>query len=259
MILHVKASRRPELETLLRMLPAILSGKTYDHRGIARGFRMRMAFMFFSLVKEAFIVKSRGGTDECGISWPKLSAAYLAYQRPMGRNGKGSRKPPRAGKLAPGGNDGFMSKKELARWRATYSHKLSRLLLAGVAESSAKGSAAAAAWAEAKRLGVRTKLDVFGNREVEILRDRGLLFNSLSPGVLGEHGETAEYLPTEDQVVRSEGNSLAMGTAVEYAGYHQNGKRPLWPKSGELPEAWWREILEVGMSGLFVLFRTYGS
>lgn len=250
------SATRAELKEYLRQLPGILSGRLADLDGIAHGFKLRLAFAFFSVVKEAFIVKARGGTDECGITWPKLSRKYLAYQRPMGQGGKGSLKPPKAGGIAPGARkkngqlpDGFMTEGQYNRWRKVYGTTLARLLLQ-VPEAEARKRAAQIAWADAKRSGVRTKLDVFGNREVEILRDRGILFNSLSPGVLTEDGPDASYGKPDQQHVEERPGEIAVGTNVKYAAYHQNGKRPYWPKDGNLPGAWWEEILDAGRSGI---------
>lgn len=245
------SDKRPEIEKLIRDLPGILSGKVEDQFGICRGFKVRVAFAFFSIIKEQFIIKSRGGTDEAGIKWPRLSREYLAYQRPMGQNGQGSRKPPHAGKLAPGGKDGFMTAAQLKRWRAVYSSTLARLALQVEDLGEAKGRAAAIAWVDAKARGVKTKLDVFGSREVEILRDRGILFNSLSPGIINERKTDADYQPaTPEQIFRDLPGALLIGTNVEYATYHQEGARPIWPKDGNLPQAWISEIFEVGVSGL---------
>jgi hypothetical protein len=244
--LFVAASRRPELEAVLRQLPGILAGTEADVGGIARGFKMRVSFAFFSLVKEAFIVKSRGGTDAAGIKWPPLSREYLAYTRPM--NG---RQPPRAGGLAPGGNDGFMTAAQLNQWRRDFAGAM-KYLSVQIGEDAARGQAAAIAWSKAKSRGVRTKLEVFGEREVEILRDRGILFNSLSPGQINEAGVDATYSPPEDQVAEDGPGWLLVGTNVEYAYYHhvQPGIRPLWPKNGNLPAVWIDEIMEVAVSGL---------
>lgn len=247
-VVHTTATR-DELKEYLRQLPGVLSGRLPDRDGIAHGFKLRMAFAFFSVVKEAFIEKARGGTDECGISWPKLTQKYLAY-------GRGPKSTRTAGGVAPGGNpkqgkplDGFMTADQLKRWRRVYGQTLARLLLQ-VPEDEARRRAAQIAWADAKKSGVRTKLDVFGNRTVEILRDRGILFNSLSPGVLAESGPDASYSPPDQQHVEQRPGELAVGTNVAYAGYHQNGKRPLWPKDGNLPGGWWEEILDAARSGL---------
>lgn len=251
--IFVNARRRPELEAIVKSLPALLAGKVDDPYGIARGFKLRVAFAFFMVVKEEFIVKSRGGTDAAGIQWPALSAEYLAYTRPMGRNGSGSRSPPHAGGLAPGrvGNDGFMSALDLTLWRRDYAQALA-WLSASEDVKVAKGHAAAIAWNKAKTRGVKTKLQVFGKRDVEILRDRGILFNSLSPGIINEAGPDASYSPAENQVVEDQPGMLIVGTSVPYAYYHQvnPGRRPIWPNNGELPDVWMDDIIEVAVSGL---------
>ena len=226
--IFVEARRRDEVFDALRKIPGILSGSTPDPVGIRDAMRSRITFAFFSLVKEAFIVKARGGTDEAGIKWPPLSEKYLAYGRPMnGRN------PPVAGGLAPGGNDGFMNATQLKKWRKDYAGSLKFLALQ-LPVGEAKSRAAAIAWNRAKEAGVKTKLGVFGSRSVEILRDRGILFNSLSPGQLIGSGQSESYKPTDDQVFENQLNSLVVGTNVEYAFYHQvqPGTRPFWPQDG---------------------------
>lgn len=254
--IYTKLSRRAEIEAFIRSIPAMFAGKVPDVGGLVRGFKLRIAFAFFSIIKENFIIKSRGGTDEAGIKWPPLSARYLAYTRPMGKNGSGSRQPPHAGKLAPGGNDGFMSKAQLQQWRRWYAGTLKYLALQ-MPLGEAKRIAAASAWKKSKAAGVRTKLEVFGHRDVEILRDRGILFNSLSPGVITFLGVDASYSPSPEQLVQEEADGLLCGTNVAYGRDHHFGDpsrnlpaRSFWPLDGELPEAWMVEIVEVGASGL---------
>ncbi len=248
------AQNRKEIVDLIRQLPGILSGRAADVDGIGRGFRVRLGFAFLSIIKEAFIVKSRGGTDEAGISWPPLSREYLAYTRPMATApGQGSRSPPKAGGLAPGGKDGFMTEAQLRKWRQVFRQAVAHLSVTTWVEPwQIEPHAAAIAWADAKRSGVRTKLEVFGTRQVEILRDRGILFNSLSPGTIVDEGITASYAPPEDQVFRELPGELLVGTNVEYAEYHQvrPGTRPIWPKDGDLPDVWVVEIAEVAATGL---------
>lgn len=243
--IFIEASRKAEVFAALKRIPGILAGTESDPAGIRDAMRTRITFAFFSLVKEAFIVKARGGTDEAGIKWPTLSEKYLAYQRPM--NG---RQPPKAGKLAPGGNDGFMTKKQLAKWRKDFSGAVKWLALQ-LPLKEAKGRAAAIAWSKAKESGVKTKLAVFGQRDVEILRDRGILFNSLSPGQVS--GDA--YEPADDQIFENTQDKLIVGTNVEYAFYHQvsPGLRPFWPQDGNLPQSWTEEIVEVAVSGIEVI------
>lgn len=261
--IYTRLSRRDEIERFIRSLPAVLAGKAPDIHGVAHGFAMRVAFAFFSIIRENFIIKSRGGTDEAGITWPRLSERYLAYTRPMGRNGSGSRQPPHAGGLAPGEHDGFMTRQQLASWRKVYGGVLSRLSLK-IPLGEAKARAASIAWAASKRAGVRTKLEVFGHRDVETLRDRGILFNSLSPGVLTVADVDATYLPaTPEQIARLLPDGILCGTNVEYAAKHHLGigvpARPFWPVDGNLPEAWIVEIAEVGASGLDQIGRLFAA
>lgn len=253
--IYVNSRHRQELESLIRQLPAILTGRVEDTYGVAHGFKMRIALTFFMIVKEEFIVKSRGGTDEAGISWPPLSPEYLAYTRPMGTRGGGSRQPPTAGGFTPGcaGNDGFMTAADLAQWRKDYAASLA-WLSASEDIRLAKQHAAAIAWNKAKKRGVRTKLQVFGHRDVEILRDRGILFNSISPGIFNEdRGPDANYIPPQDQKLEAGlAGLLIVGSNVPYLYYHQvnPGRRPIWPQNGDLPPAWMDEIIEVAVSGL---------
>lgn len=238
---------RDQLRDRLAELPQILSGKAPDRYGIARGFMLRLAVAFFSKIKQAFIVKSRGGVDACGIKWPPLSKKYLAYQR-------GPKSTRWAGKHAPGGKDGFMSAAQLKSWRQTYGVLLGRFA-ATMPLDQAKGKAAAIAWILAKRAGVKTKLEVFGSRDHEILRDRGLLFNSLSPGIGASAGADFTYTPPVDQIVDAAPGRLLAGTNVEYAKYHQGddtkpGRRRFFPRADEIPNDWQQDFDEQAAGGL---------
>lgn len=250
-VVHTRISR-PELRRMIAMLPYILSGRIEDRHGFAHGFRMRLAVAFFSKVKQAYIVKARGGTDEAGYSWPKLSAAYLAYQRPIG--GSGGKSPPKAGGKSPGGKDGFMSADQLNQWRRIFAAMYGKLK-ATEGDAEAKAHASAIAWSKMKKAGVKTKLEAFGAREVEILRDTGRGFNSLSPGVLSEIGASATYSPEDGQVVEEHRGELIVGTNVKYMGAHhspKNNKRPtrrLWPEADRIPDRWWSDFRKQASGG----------
>lgn len=246
-------SRRADVERFIRSLPGILAGTVPDEHGVADGMRSRVAWALFSEISLAFEVKSNGGTDDAGIKWPILTQQYLAYGRPVT-----GRKPPQAGKLFPGGKDGFMSEAQLTRWRKIYSWNLTRL--AGkFAFDEAKSRAAAIAMAALKRDGLKTKLEVFGNRKVgvdySILVDTGILRRSLIPGeVIDRIGGAAEYQPSEaDQIYRNDQGSITVGTNVVYATYHHKAKKPnrlreLWPE--DIPAPWWETIIDSLVSGI---------
>ena len=128
-----------------------------------------------------------------------------------------------------------------------------------MAEPDAKVRAAQIAWATLKREGARTKLEVFGHRQVEILRDTGVLLNSLSPGKLSQSGNATIYSPPsgdggDEQIMQATGNGVIVGTTVAYAGAHQYGvpakglpARPFLPDPNRIPALWkerWSAVAE---------------
>jgi hypothetical protein len=245
--IYVRATRQ-QLKSELRRLVSILSGGQPDEGGIAHGFAMRLAYALLSKVKLAYIVKARGGTDECGISWPPLTKRYLAYQR-------GPKSDRTAGGLSPGGKDGFMSPGELAQWKRDYAGALTWMAADEGLSEETKRRAAAWAWSRAKARGVRTKLDVFGSREHEILRDRDILLNSLSPGALTEAGADAHYIGPDGQIVEHNPGEVIVGSSVAYAGYHQHAKsekrrRQIVPEPSQIPSSWWHFLASASTSGI---------
>lgn len=89
---------------------------------------------------------------------------------------------------------------------------------------------------------------------VEILRDTGVLLNSLSPGVMvGEN----RYEPPEQQIFNLTASGVIVGTNVPYASTHQNGSRkrniparPFLPV-GEIPSVWarrWANVAQLASS-----------
>lgn len=248
-VLYVRISR-PELRRRLALLPAILAGRAPDEFNIQRGFMLRLAVAFLEKVKLAFITKARGGTDEAGESWPKLSRKYLAYGRRFGRGEQAALK--KAAGLGRANNRrGLLTAAQDKRWKKIYARNLA-WLAARESIGEAKAHAASIAWAQLKREGAQTKLDVYGNREVEILRDTGILFNSLSPGLLSPRGADAAYSAKPNQIIRFRQGELIVGTEVPYASRHHNGvkvpQRRLWPRN--IPASWYAYFTRQADAGL---------
>ena len=232
--------RAEQVQGRIRDLVASIVGKSSKYQSHVGGIKARTSYAWFSLVKQAFIVKSRGGTDDAGIKWPKLTAKYLAYGRRFGPGEQAALK--KAAKLgvgnryAPGGNKGLLTAAELKEWQRIFARSLAYLRVQ-MPEDEAKARAAAIAWAKLKAMGAKTKLGVYGSRQVEILRDTGVLFNSLAPG------QADTLVPVNaDQVARDLPGLLAVGTRVAHAGFHHHGKgkrsRRLWPDGDKIPVAW---------------------
>lgn len=236
---------RHVLRGALSVLPAMFAGRAADPLGMVHGFKMRLAVAFFEKIKASFIVKAAGGTDECGDSWPPLSPAYLAYQRRFEPGEKAALKKAaglgKGNRFAPGGQQGLLTASQLARWKQVYARNLKWLApLHG--EGKAKNIAAAIAWKDAKARGAKTMLEVYGHRKVDILRDTGVLFNSLSPGEISGTSADANYTPPPNQIVNDRPGELIVGTNVRYARAHQLGKRvpqrKILPDPNAIPPSW---------------------
>ncbi len=179
------------------------------------------AIALLSKIQLAYIEKARGGTDEAGIKWDPLKRETIA-QRRIGAGDlaaigiKGTTHNRVRGLLTPG---------EDRAWRRIFATRLAWLRAKGLAENDAKARAAQAAWAILKAQGAKTKLQVLGSRQVEIGRDSGTLFRSLTPGT-----------EDPDQICEAEPGSFSVGSNVPHA-IHFHKKRPLWP-AGPLPATW---------------------
>lgn len=264
--IYFKGSR-DDVTNIVGLVPRLLSGAASGHPDLVFGFKMRLANTALSKIKTAFEVKADGRTDEAGQSWPDLTQEYKAYGRRFGpgeqlalRRAAGIKD--RSGtKFAPGGKDGLLTEAQLVKWRRIYAQALAQFLVRGDTLRDAKSHAAAIAWINIKAEGGQTKLNVYGHRHLQILRDTGVLFNSLSPGVEDKPAGV------EHQVVREASGAIIFGTNVLYAAAHHNGKglrnRRLWPKLEQWPASWWTAIAAAGSRGVVrltvVLFEQSGG
>ena len=179
-------------------------------------------------IKKAFVDKARGGADEAGERWAPLSRRTIAYSR-RGRTGAERKRAPRPSQA--------LNRSQSDRWWELY--RQGKAMYKGD-----KSRAAKRAWVILKSEGAQTLLDKYGNRQVEILRDTGPLFNSLSPGVASPH-----------RVFRVSGTSVTIGTNRQGALDHHEGRkglpqRRLWPDPKNWPASWWADIIEQAKQGL---------
>jgi hypothetical protein len=258
---HVVTTRdqKPQLTDLIRRLPAMLAGRVPDEHGVAAGFRARIGWSIFSLVLPNFNELGRGNQGADGTKWPPLSPEYLAYQR-------GPKSTRTAGGSAPGGKDGFLTKEQLKLWKRTYADRLAFYVMREPDEK-AKRHAAAVAWLVVKAAGGKTKLHEFGETKTpgvdyQMLVDRGVMRQSLTPGQLHERGPAADYSPEVEQVYRDEQTQMVVGTRVPYAAAHHAAKNPkrrrrLWPE--QFPSDWWREILDNARGGIARIVQLFGG
>lgn len=216
-----------------------LTGKESAHAQAAQHVHTTIGLAALSDIKADFIRKARGNVGEDGVKWPPLSRAYLAYGRRFGPGEKAQLK--RDAGLGPGNRRrGLLNAAQDKRWRQIFGTRLARLA-ASMPFEAAKSRAAQIAWSTLKKEGAKTKLEVFGEREHEILRDTGVLLNSLSPGELDPG--SGDYTPTTDQIFNLTGSGVIVGTNVKYASVHQNGSKSKSGRGGGIPA---RPFLPVG-------------
>lgn len=252
---------------LARRVVLMLTGREADSGRIARGVFLSIGFAALNSIKQDFITKSRGGTGEDGVKWPPLSKEYLAYQRRFGPGEKAALKKSaglgKANRFGIGQNTGLLTAAQKKRWQSIFGTRLARFSLS-MPLAAAKTRAAQIAWATLKLEGAKTMLEVYGTRQVEILRDTGVLFNSLSPGQLDSPGPSAVYSPPtgdggDKQVFELLGNGVIVGTNVPYAAAHQDGKRPFLPVTS-VPERWEQNWLDAGLQALEIgVSELYGA
>lgn len=244
MRIYFRGTREQARDAIIGVVRSV-TGNAQEHLQLARSVHTAMGLAALSDIKEDFVRKARGETGEDGVKWPPLSPKTLAYGRRFGSGEQANLKRAHGlgpgNRYAPGNNMGLLSASQLKTWKGIFSSRLRRLA-ASMPLPKAKAIAAAIAWTVLKRMGAKTKLEVYGNRQHEILRDTGVLLNSLSFGEVEPIG--GEYTPPADQIFKLTGSGVIVGTNVPYAAVHQNGSkkkgipaRPFLPV-GRVPAVW---------------------
>jgi hypothetical protein len=226
-VVYVRATR-----AAVRQAVAAIPATARAGGATADALMVRLGMTALGRIRAAFIVKARGGTDEAGDKWKPLSPYTVAYSR---------RHPgvPPAAQRAASRPSWALTARQRGRWWDLYRRGLAMY-------RGDKGHAARRAWFIIKEEGATTLFDKYGGTTVDILRDTGLLLNSLSPGVA-----------TGEQVFRVGHGEVIVGTNRKWAGVHHRGsrngripQRRLWPEPGRWPSSWWLDILDQGRQGL---------
>jgi hypothetical protein len=127
------------------------------------------------------------------------------------------------------------------RWKGIFASRFAKMMAQGMPAGEAKATAAKIAWAILKSEGARTKLDVLGGRKVDIGRDTGILFRSLTPGI--EDRPSGEA----DQIFEATPGLIVVGTKVPYASdFHK--VRPMWPDT--MPDVWMEAVNKAAATGI---------
>lgn len=225
------------LHRLFARLPAILAGTNAST--LAKALQLRIGVALLSQVQQAFIVKSRGGTGSDGIKWPAMKPASIAARR-ITRDEK------KAAGIKGKRVRGLLTPSEDRRWRQIFATRKAWAKARGMGEAQASALAASVAWKILKDAGAKTRLSVFGSRQVDMCRDTGAYFRSLTPGV---DDKPYRGRDSDQQVFNIPPGRVIVGTRVPYAS-RQHALRPLWPAGGTIPPAWWPAILGAATRGV---------
>lgn len=212
---------KARLDGILADLPDYITGKRPDVYGLGKAFKSKLAFFLYTKIREAYLVKSVGGTDELGYRWKPLKTSTLA-RRPKTtwevRQKAANWRVKGRGVLTVG---------EDRAWKAAYRRayvKLSAIMGSTVAKREAERHAWAALRA-AGAAGAKNPIGLLGLRKrILIVTER--LLTSLSPGRMV--GNT--YDPMKEQIYRSGWGQLELGSKVPYA-EKQHKMRKLIPSA----------------------------
>lgn len=215
---------------------ALLQGMTRSETVL-----VRIGLSLLSQIQQDFITKARGGRGRDGIQWQPLAPETIARRRVGPTYLKSQALAQTADKRL------YVTGPQNAAWKEIYQQNLARLRLA-LDDAEAKKLAARVATAAIRRAGGKTKLEALGSRNVEILRDTGELFRSLTPGVQKENTDAP------GQVFATDGNTVSVGSSKKP--WHHRGvpgrlpSRPLWPLDGNIPSAWWPALIAAARRGV---------
>lgn len=76
-----------EVSAILQSIPGAIKGTGPDPYLLGVTYRSALAYSLMTSLYEGFILKSYGGVDKAGHSWPPLKAATKAYHKPSVRRG----------------------------------------------------------------------------------------------------------------------------------------------------------------------------
>jgi hypothetical protein len=224
MAIKVTRYTKRELNRLLKSIPAYISGRKTDQHRIAQVFWRNYTQFMFNKFYTSFIIKSDGGVDELGNSFPPLKDSTI-IRRPIGKGELTKLKLTRkqTGISYKDRERGLLSPEQNRTWKLIFSESVRRLLL-NMGEPEAKMLAAKFAWSQLKKDGALTKKKKFLDRDVKIMRETDRTIRSLKPRQMTQ----GDYQERVDQLYSLKNGKVVLGTRVPYAKFH-NGTRDVIP------------------------------
>lgn len=206
-----KGHNRTTVRRAVYALAAALSGHGSEFADMARTVQAAVGAEALRIIQEAYLVKSKGGTDAAGDRWAELAVRTIEGR--LRRLGS----PTRAGAM----RGVVLAAEKLQRTRK--GSKGRERALRGYQRAQEKAGKA------------------FG--PLDILNAGGRLYESLTPGDDGPGN-------AEGQVFDLRPGSVEVGTSDPNAQYHHGGtkrmpQRRLWPELSKWPPEWHRRLASV--------------
>lgn len=242
-----------ELRDEINGLIDALTGKAGRNDPRVRGVLLAIGLAALSSIKEAFVIKARGGTDAMGISWPELKPETIARRR-QGSHQKHS------GKVDKGQYEAVKKQRELRqRIQRREFKRLFAEFSTRLPEGEARARANRVASQRATAQSGMTIVEALGGRVVEILRDTGALLNSLSPGEIA--GDS--YVIPEGQLFELAASSVILGSNLIYAATHNFGdakrripRRQFLPDDDtQVPQEWLDDWVDAGRLAIIAVLQ----
>lgn len=264
-VVRIKATHQ-QARDLIQRLPRILAGREPDPTGLVKQLQLRVGVAALSSIQKDFERKSQGQTGEDGVKWPELSPITLALRRVNTAPKAIQRLQARVAKLPAAQLHRFgRVQMQQLYFLQGYGHAAERQRALGYLERKRRrGLVSRTEYQRLKRVlrgglkrGEAEKL-AFAQAAAQILRDTGVLFNSLSPGVEDQLSGTAQ------QRFEVGPGWIIVGTTVPYAIYHQSDRprkkkadgtdrlprRAFIPEGSQIPVAWWADWIGALRRGL---------
>lgn len=212
---YVRCSRN-ELYKRLRTVPSAVKRRVDVPDAVGRS--------VLSRVEQAFLVKSRGGTDESGLRWAVL-APSTALKKLRKKNRTTENLRPSAA----------LSAAQREQWWAYYRRSLAR--------HHDKAIAARIAWTRLKQFGGALPFDKYALvLSTNILRDTDALLNSFTVGAADNVFDVVEG--------RADVGTRRKGASAHHKGAPGLPQRRLWPAPKDWASTWWRGFLAAAVPGV---------
>jgi len=259
-----------ELIEELSSMPFVVFG-TGAKEDFGRIVMTAIGFAAISDLHKSFVTKSRGGTDEMGVKWPKLSPVTIANRKVgkddvfRGRSAKGGAFV--GGRYYHGGQ--YLPKntiQEREKIRKAEFRKALKRLMVSMPEADARARAERVAQHRTTQLTGLSKLHALGSRDVEILRDTGVMLSTLTPGVFRMSKDSVSYDPPDGQIFNVSADKVVIASSDPRVAMHDKGnpkrnlpRRQIFPGDDEIPEAWLQNWCDAGAQAVLVMMnQTYG-